>query len=249
LVLVIDDDASARDLMTRHLEREGFRVRAAASGEEGLRLARELEPSAITLDVVMPSMDGWAVLAALKEEPRLAAIPVFMVTMIEDRQIGFALGATDYLTKPIDRDRLVALLSRWRASAAGGTVLLVEDDPLTREMARRAVESAGWTVVEAENGRVALAALEHEHPTLVLLDLMMPEMDGFAFLDEFRADNRYNSVPVVVLTAKDITAEERERLNGHVARVLQKGSVRREDLVTELARLIGAGVASGVAAH
>jgi GAF domain-containing protein/DNA-binding response OmpR family regulator len=239
-VLVIDDDASVREIVQRFLAREGFRVVTAAGGEEGLRLARQLGPDAITLDVMMPGLDGWAVLAALKSEPATADIPVVMLTMMDDRNLGYALGAADYLTKPIDRDRLLAVLTRYRRDRP---ILVVDDDADVRLLLRRMLEKAGYVVVEAEHGRVALARLAEVTPELILLDLMMPEMDGFEFLDELRRLPAGRSIPVVVFTAKELTPEDHRRLNGSVERTLEKGSVSREALLAEVGELVAASVA------
>ena len=236
-VLVIDDDAAVRDLMARFLGKEGFQVVAAAGGEEGLRLARERSPDVITLDVLMPGMDGWSVLAALKADAALADIPVVMLTMLDDRNLGYALGAADYLTKPIDRDRLVTVLERYRRDLP---VLVVDDDADFRDLARRTLEREGYTVIEAENGRAALDRLRDAVPGVVLLDLMMPEMDGFDFVAAVRADPAWRSLPIVVITAKDLSSEDHERLNGYVARVLQKGALSRETLLTEVRDLVTA---------
>jgi CheY-like chemotaxis protein len=238
-ILVIDDDPDARDLMATFLRKEGYRMVAAASGEEGVRLARALRPDAITLDVIMPGMDGWAVLGALKADPELAEIPVAMVTIVDDRQAGYTLGATDYLSKPVDWTRLSAVLAKHRR----GRILLVEDDAPTRELVRRMLERAGWTVDEAENGRVALERLAAATPGLILLDLMMPEMDGFEFLQVLRQREGWRAIPVVVLTAKDLTAEDRRRLNGLVARIVQKGAASRDDLLRQVRDLVAARVA------
>jgi CheY-like chemotaxis protein len=234
VVLVIDDDPGVRDLLRRSLGKDGFQVVAAANGEEGLRMAREVRPDAITLDVMMPQMDGWTALAALKADPQLAEIPVVMLTIVDERSVGYSLGAADYLTKPIDRNRLLAVLRRYRRSEPAPTVLLVEDDATTRQMMRRLLEKEGWTVTEAENGREALARVARHVPSLILLDLMMPEMDGFTFLEELRHREAGRAVPVVILTAKDLTPEDRDRLNGHVANVLQKGAQPYEALAAML---------------
>ena len=236
-VLVIDDDAAVRDLMARFLGKEGFRIVTAASGEDGLRLARELRPDVITLDVLMPGMDGWSVLAALKADAELADIPVVMLTMLDDRNLGYALGAADYLTKPIERERLVSVLGRYRQDLP---VLVVDDDPDFRELARRMLEREGYTVIEADNGRAALDRLRDGLPGVVLLDLMMPEMDGFDFVAAVRDEPAWRSVPIVVITAKDLSAEDHERLNGYVARVLQKGALSRETLLGEVRDLVAA---------
>ena len=237
-ILVIDDEPAARDLVTRVLTKEGYRVETATSGQEGLVLARRLQPAAITLDVMMPGMDGWAVLTVLKADPLTAHIPVVMLTVADDKNLGFALGATDFLIKPIEWDRLIALLEKYSPKLAGSRILVVEDDPAAREMFRRAAENHGWKVTEAENGRVALERIRQEAPGVILLDLMMPEMDGFTFMEELRRQPEYRHIPVVVITAKDLTDEDRRRLNGHVIQILQKGGYSTQKLLDEIDYLL-----------
>jgi CheY-like chemotaxis protein len=232
-VLVIDDDSRVHDMLQRSLAKEGLRVLTARSGEEGLKMARQHHPDAITLDVMMPGMDGWAVLSELKSDPELADIPVVMLSMLDEQNMGYSLGASDYLTKPIDRDRLAAVLKRYAGPADSRLALVVEDDPGVRDVTRRMLELAGWNVIEAENGRVALDRLASSKPGVILLDLMMPEMDGFQFVGELRARREWSSIPVVVVTAKDLTPEDRKRLNGQVGMVLQKGAYSREELLKE----------------
>jgi CheY-like chemotaxis protein len=239
-VLVIDDEAIVRDLMQRFLVKEGFRVALATGGEEGVRLAKELRPDAITLDVMMPGMDGWAVLSALKADPDVADIPVIMLTIVDDKNLGYALGASDYLTKPLDRERLLSVLNKYRRDAP---VLVVDDDAALRELLRRILEGAGYTVVEAENGRVALERLRTMAPGVILLDLMMPEMDGFEVVAEVRRHEAWRTIPIVVVTAKELTAEDRQRLNGYVERILQKGAYTRDTLLAEVRDLVAACVA------
>jgi hypothetical protein len=226
--------------MQRFLGKEGFRVVTASGGEEGLRRARELRPDAITLDVMMPGLDGWAVLSALKAEPALADIPVIMLTIVDDKNLGYALGAAEYLTKPIDRDRLVTVLKEHRRDRP---VLVVDDDAALRQLLRRMLEPEGYTVVEAENGRVALERLRKISPSVVLLDLMMPEMDGFDFVAEFRRHEGWRAIPIVVITSKDLSRDDRDRLNGYVQRILQKGAYRRDQLLAEVRELVAASVA------
>jgi CheY-like chemotaxis protein len=183
----------------------------------------------------MPGMDGWSVLAALKADAALADIPVVMLTMLDDRNLGYALGASDYLTKPIDRERLVSVLGRYRSDLP---VLVVDDDADFRVLARRMLEREGYTVIEADSGRAALDRLRNTVPGVVLLDLMMPEMDGFDFVATVRADATWRTVPIVVITAKNLSPEDHERLNGSVARVLQKGALSRETLLGEVRDLV-----------
>ena len=240
IVLVIDDDPTIQDLMQRFLSREGFHVVAATSGSEGLRLAKEQSPDVIILDVMMPSMNGWSVLSTLKADPELASIPVIMASIIDDKNLGYALGASDYLLKPIDYSRLSALLQKYQPDSSSNSVMVVEDNPENREMMRRQLTKAGWQVIEAENGRRALECLEIEQPGIILLDLMMPEMDGFEFVSELRQRPEWQSIPVIVLTAKDLTQEDRQRLEGQIQRIYQKGSYNRETILSEVHSLVTA---------
>jgi hypothetical protein len=240
-VLVIDDDAAARDLVSRFLTSEGFSVITAMGGEEGLRLARERRPDVIALDVIMPRVDGWAVLAELKADPVLAEIPVIMISVTDDRNLGYALGAAEFLTKPIDWDRLGAVLQRYAGAGrrGGSLALVVDDEAMAREQLGRGLERDGWRVVEAANGREALERLEEVTPQLILLDLLMPKMDGFEFVAAMREQERWRSIPILVITAKDITKEDRTRLEGCVARILQKGGYGRAEFVAEIRSLVG----------
>jgi CheY-like chemotaxis protein len=236
-VLVIDDNAEARELIRRVLVGEGFRVIEASDGVAGLELARQDPPDAITLDVLMPHIDGWSVLAELKADPALSDVPVIMVTMLDDRRLGFALGATEYLTKPLDRERLRAMMARYRRDGAHD-VLIIEDDPDTRQLLRRALEAEGWHVDEAENGRAGLDAVSRKEPSLILLDLMMPVMDGCQFAAELRRHEAWRRIPVVVITAKELTAAERKALNGDVQGVLQKEAMHGDELLRSLRDLV-----------
>jgi signal transduction histidine kinase/CheY-like chemotaxis protein len=231
LVLVIDDDPVVHDLLTRLLNREGLRVVSALGGAEGLRLASELRPSVITLDVLMPGVDGWAVLTALKGNPTLADIPIIVVTMTHDKHMGYALGAADYLTKPIEPARLASVLRRHMSVTGRPSVLIVDDDPDMRNIVARLLKREGCDSREAENGRAALERLGEHVPTLIVLDLMMPEMDGFDFLTAVRRNPAWRDIPVVVVTAKEITDDDRIRLNGSVGRILGKRPAQREDLL------------------
>jgi signal transduction histidine kinase/DNA-binding response OmpR family regulator len=230
-VLVIDDDSAQRDLMRRFLTKEGFRVRVAASGEEGLRLARHLLPIAITLDVMMPEMDGWAVLKAIKSDSALRDIPVIMLTMLDDLELGFALGAEDYVTKPVNRRRLSRIIKRYSCANPPCPILLVEDDSAVRNVMRKMLEKLGCTVTEAENGEKGLASIERERPSLVFLDLIMPVMDGFEFADRVRQHSEWKNIPIVVVTSHDLTGQERRRLNGNVEAVIQKSGSSKDELL------------------
>ena len=239
-VLVIDDDATIRDVMRRFLAREGLDVLTAAGGEEALRLARQHKPAAITLDVLMPEMDGWDVLRELQNDAELATIPVIMLSMLDERTKGYALGASAYMTKPIERDRLRGLLRQYVGDGGDRHVLIVEDDEATRDVMARMLRAEGCTVVEAEHGKQALAKMEEVTPALILLDLMMPEMDGFEFIETLRERSDLKHGPVIVVTAADLTDEDHRRLNGGVERILQKAAYSRDALLDELRDVIGA---------
>ena len=236
-VLIVDDDAAARELLSASLKSAGYRLVHAASGEEALALARTVRPDAITLDVMMPKPDGWEVLSTLKADADLCDIPVVMVTMAPDRGIGLSLGAVDVLTKPVDRARLTALIHR--LVRRDGPVLVVEDDADTREMMRHTIEKLSLSVAEADNGRRALSWLgEHPVPAMILLDLMMPEMDGFEFLDAIAARAEWREIPVVVVTAKPLTAAERDRLLRQARKVMEKGAASGVDIAAAIGEAV-----------
>jgi signal transduction histidine kinase/DNA-binding response OmpR family regulator len=236
-VLVIDDNADSREVLKRTLEDDGHAVATAPDGEVGLGLARELRPSLILLDVMMPGMDGWSVLRQLKADPELLTIPVAMVTVVDDEiRTSFALGAAEYLTKPVDRERLIEV-SR-DLTAGGRHALVVEDDPAARQLVVRALESSGFQVDEAANGQAGLERIAAHRPDLVLLDLMMPVMHGFEFMERLREDAATRDLPVVVLTAKELSASEREFLQSQTDHVLQKGEPGTELLLPLVRRTV-----------
>jgi len=205
---------------------------------EGLKRARELRPIAITLDVMMPDLDGWSVLAALRQDAQLAEIPVIMVTILDEQRRGMALGAAGYLTKPINRKRLNALVHRFRSPAHPTRILVVEDDPVQRERARGWLESEKWSVQDAANGREALTLLREQAPDVILLDLMMPEMDGFQLVAALQKDSAWRDIPVIAITALDLDAKDRERLNSGIQSVLVKNSFEPSELVARIRRLV-----------
>lgn len=235
MVLVIDDDPVVHDLIRRALGKEGFQVESAMDGREGIRLARELQPDAITLDVLMTDIDGWTVLKELKADAVVASIPVIMVTIMEERNTGYSLGAADFLTKPVDQDLLVNAVRKCASHAA--QILIVDDDTEARERLSRLLSQKGWQVSEADNGRSALDAISTQPPDLILLDLIMPEMDGFQFIEAYNKKEKH-PVPIVVITARDLTNQDRGRLNGYVNEVLQKGIYTSAELLTQVRDLL-----------
>jgi signal transduction histidine kinase/CheY-like chemotaxis protein len=232
LVMIVDDDPHARALLAETIRREGCRVTEVADGAAVLPLARAHRPALVTLDILMPRIDGWALLAAFKADPELCDIPVIVVTVLAERGIALALGAAGFLTKPVERAHLAALVRRHLAG--GGTVLVVDDDRASRRLARHHLDHLGCTVAEAADGAAALAWLERNpRPAMVLLDLIMPGMDGFAFLDAIGQRAEWRALPIVVLTAKRLDAAEREVLAGRTREVLAKGA---DDLAAALRR-------------
>jgi adenylate cyclase len=237
-VLVIDDDATSRDLVRRVLVAEGFDVISASGATDGLDRARAIRPDLITLDVVMPGTDGWELLRQLKADPDLCDVPVVMLTVVDEPAKGFALGASDYLSKPLHRDELRAVLARHATADRSARILVVEDDLPTRDVLRRSITDLGWSVAEAGNGREGLECFAEQQPDLILLDLMMPEMDGFEFLAELRSRSGGESVPVVVMTAAELTDADRAALQGGAATILAKPAHAIEELPVELRSLL-----------
>ncbi len=240
LILVIDDDPQARDLVERSLTRAGLQVITASTGEDGLRLARELSPDAIILDIVLPSMDGWTVLSSLKADPDLAEIPVIVLSFISNKNRGFALGASDYLTKPVDGKRLVSLLSKYQGNVhvpiqpLSDQILVVEDDPNTQQMLQELLEQQGWEVVTASSGLEALQRVRHSPPCLILMDLVLPEKSGFELVSDLRSNSQWANIPIIVITAAELSPLERIQLQGDVEQILLKGSYSCEELLHEI---------------
>jgi CheY-like chemotaxis protein len=239
LVLVIEDDEHSADLLRIYLEGAGFSVAASSEGEAGLEAARRLRPAAIVLDLLLPGVSGWDVLASIKADPELAGIPVVIASMIDERGKGYALGAVGYLVKPVSREDLLDALTP--LLGAGGDegepvkVLAVDDDPMVLELIGSILGAEGYTVLRAGNGDEGLRTARRELPALVICDLLMPGTDGFDVVEQLKADRATAHIPIVVLTAKTIDATDKERLNSHVAYLAEKGSFSRAEFV-ELVR-------------
>jgi signal transduction histidine kinase/DNA-binding response OmpR family regulator/flagellar biosynthesis chaperone FliJ len=237
-VLVIDDDETARQLIADYLAQAGFAVITAANGVEGLKRAKEYHPIAITLDVIMPDIDGWTVLAALRGDPELADIPTIMATIVDEQRHGMTLGAVGYLTKPIDRDKLVDLVAKYRAPSGPTRILVVEDDATQRELIRSWLEPQNWSVIEADNGRVAIDRLSERVADVILLDLMMPEMDGFQLVAEMQKHPAWSKIPVIVVTARDLTVEDHARLNSLIEMILRKERFNPATLIESIRQVV-----------
>ena len=233
-VLIIDDDAGTRDLIARTLQREGFAIRHAPDGKIGLAMVRALRPAVVLLDVMMPQMDGWSVLSAIRADPALADTPVVMISFVHEEGLAASLGANDYLTKPIEWNELRTVLSRYRHGAAGDDVLVVDDEADTRARLTAMLNRSGFKVRAAADGPTALAMTAEVAPAVVLLDLLMPDMDGFSVLKALRARAEWQHIPVVVLTAKDITPAERQFLQGEADQILTKGTTSFRELAEQL---------------
>jgi CheY-like chemotaxis protein len=213
-------------------------VITAAGGREGLKRAKEYHPIAITLDVIMPDIDGWTVLAALRGDPELADIPTVMATIVDERRHGMTLGAVGYLTKPIDREKLVDLIAKYRAPSGPTRVLVVEDDAMQRERIRSWLEPQTWLLIEAEHGRVALDRLRECIADVIILDLMMPEMDGFQLVAEMQKHPAWNQIPIIVVTARDLTVEDHARLNSGIEMVLRKETFSPTTLIERVRQVV-----------
>ncbi|MCW5692169.1 MAG: response regulator [Pseudolabrys sp.] len=237
-VLIVDDDPAVHDVLSATLGREGYVLLHARDGAEALAIMRKTPPDIVTLDVQMPKVDGWSVLGIMKSEPALEHIPVIMLTIVDDRNLGFSLGASEFMTKPIDRNRLTALLRKLAPAKPDSVILIVDDDADVREVVSATVKAAGLTPAQAANGREALGWLAiNKTPALILLDLMMPEVDGFEFLEKAREIESLNEVPIVVLTAKDLTEAERSILAERTLLVLSKSGQPIGTLGTALSAL------------
>lgn len=239
-ILLIDDDPAVHDLVRRSLVKRGYQVISSLTGAEGLKIAKEARPDAILLDVLMDGMDGFQVLTELRSDASLSKTPVIMMTIVEDKQAGLSLGATEYLIKPVGRGQLNEVLGRYcppvSQQSLPGMALVVDDEPGQREIVSRMLRAHGWDVREAGNGRDALERLSEGLPRVVFLDLMMPVMDGFAFLDEFRQRPDCATIPVMVLTSKIVTQQERQKLSGIVSEVLQKRAQPNDELLSNVMR-------------
>lgn len=236
-ILVIDDDVSTHDVITRYLSEGNFEITATTIPEKALELARKIKPDVIILDVVMPKVDGWSVLTQLKADAELSSIPVIMATFLSDRSMGYTLGATDYLTKPFNQNQLKNILGKYNALSEK-TIMIIDDDETTRKMMRRLLEKEDWEVVEAQNGEDGLNKIKIHTPKLILLDLMMPKIDGFQFINLLRQNLDWAKIPVIIITAKDLSEQERETLNHYAQDIIRKGAYDRQLLLQEIESLI-----------
>jgi signal transduction histidine kinase/DNA-binding response OmpR family regulator len=241
-VLVVEDDVDIAAVLRTYLEADGYEVTVAADGQQAIQMARALQPFAITLDISLPKLDGWSVLNVLKREPATSRIPVVVVSIVDNKDFGMVLGASDYLVKPIDHERLRTVLADLVPAPVpgdgNGTVLVVDDDPALCDVLGSALSQDGWHVLTASDGEQALAAVAEKHPSAMVLDLMIPNLDGFDVLRAVRSDPSTRDLPIIVVTAKDLTEDDRQQLNGAAQRVILKHAMRLDELPHEIRTLL-----------
>ena len=240
LVLVVEDEEPARELLAHYLEPEGYDVAWVSSGADALTRARQLQPDAITLDIRLGDSSGWEILHRLKKDPETAHIPVVVISVLDEAQTGFALGASDYLVKPIEKETLLTVLREHisHSSSSATKLLVVDDDTETRYLLAAMLEAEGYVTLLAASGRHALEILSQMSPAAILLDLVMPEMDGFEVLRRIKEDRLSRNIPVFILTAKDLTEEDLKRLSGTTRALFLKGDSWREALVAQLRQAV-----------
>jgi CheY-like chemotaxis protein len=241
VVLVVEDDPAAAELLTRQIERAGFRTQVVRTGEQALVEARAQQPVAITLDILLPDLDGWEVLTRLKNDPATSKIPAIVVSVVDNPELGMALGALDYFVKPVAGVELMDRLAKFKIGHAKGkqpTVLVVDDEAANREWLSAVLEPEGFTVVLATGGQEAIDMATASPPDLVMLDLMMPNVTGFDVVEALRAQPSTKSIPILVLTAKTLTDSDIRQLNGHVSTILRRGSTGAADLLSLLKQVV-----------
>jgi CheY-like chemotaxis protein/signal transduction histidine kinase/HAMP domain-containing protein len=236
-ILVVDDEPEMAAMISRYLLQEGYNTLTATSGAEALELAARELPFAITLDIIMPDMDGWEVLQGLKKNIETKEIPVIIVSISEDRGTGFALGAVGYVTKPVSRKLLVSEIGKI-GKPGTRSIMIVDDNDLDRQQIRRIIEEEGLKPIVAEDGAACLELIQKQVPDVLVLDLMMPEPDGFAVLERIRGNPETRDLPVIVVTAKDLTEEDRKKLSGNVFSVLEKSAATSATLLVEIKRIL-----------
>lgn len=240
-ILAVDDDPSAIYVLKKYLESEGYQVLAAHNGAEAIRLAREVRPFAITLDIMIPGKDGWDVINEIKGDPATEHIPIVVISILDNKALGFSLGATDYLTKPVDKDTVLCSLKKLlppKCMDCTPRVLLVDDDPIHIMAMKAVLTGNGYKVMVAPGGREAIEAINETTPCAIILDIMMPEVDGFMVLEEIKKREETRDVPVIILTAKDITDEDKKRLNGSIEGLITKGLLAQDEILKDLKNIV-----------
>jgi CheY-like chemotaxis protein len=242
LILVVEDDPAAAELLTRQLDGAGFRTHVVRTGIEALAQALELHPAAITLDILLPELDGWEVMSKLKGDAATTAIPIVIVSVVDNPELGLALGAIDYFVKPVNTLELVKRLNQLDLKHHNGDgipILVVDQEKANRDWLAGALEPAGFHIIQAENGHEAAELAKAHRPSLVLLDLMVPDGTGFDLVEALRADEATRETPIIVLTAKNLSEPEKLQLTRHISTVLKRGSMGASDLIGLLRQAVG----------
>jgi CheY-like chemotaxis protein len=241
LVLIVEDDPASAELLARQIARGGFRTKVARTGTEALAMVHKLKPDAITIDVLLPDIDGWEILKRLKGNQATNEIPAILVTIVDNPELGTALGADDYFVKPVDAKELVKRLATFNfKDTTGGrqtSVLVIDDQAVNRDWLKHVLEPAGFKVIVADGGREGIALARSRKPDFVMLDLVMPDVDGFDVVEALGKDKATKAIPIMVITAKDLTEADYAQLSGHVTTIVERGAIGDVDL---LARLVGA---------
>ena len=238
IILIVDDDPMACDLQQRHLRRHHYEVVCAVSGEEAIQKVNELRPDIVLLDVMLSDMSGWQVLTYIKSQPQLVHIPVIMLTMVDEKNTAYSLGATSYLTKPIDWEKLVTTVNRTVRRAGRECILVIDDDADARKLARLVLENEGYSVLEAENGYLGLMRVAERKPSVILLDLLMPNMNGHEFLNELNLNERWQDIPIIALTAMELDDQERQSLENRVTMIIQKGAYSIDHVLQAVRKIL-----------
>lgn len=248
LILVVEDNPEAAEILARYLEQGGFRMSIARTGNEAVAMARELRPVAITLDILLPGIDGWEVLTLLKADELTRNIPVVVISVIDNPALGRALGALDYFVKPVDRGALLSRLTQYaftsKVKQGEIRVLVVDDEPANVHLLQALLEPEGFKVLTASDGKQGIDMASKQQPHLILLDLMMPGVTGFDVVEALRTDATTKSIPIMVLTAKELTKADKAALNGHVAAIFQRNSLAGSELVDWLRGFVARGRAA-----
>ncbi len=238
-VMVVDDDPVARDLLRRHLEKDGYNVRTVADGNDAYAIAQTWQPDVITLDVLMANVDGWTVLSKLKNDDEVSHIPVIMVSIVDEKKMGYTLGAADYISKPVQQNLLLDVVAKHiPEDKEQFKLLVIDDDEATRSVVKRAFEKLNCQVSEAVNGQAGWEQLDQLIPDIILLDLMMPEVDGFEFLDKVKNTPEWKDIPVIVLTAKTLTKRDYARLQGRVEKIYEKSEAPLMQILSKVSQQI-----------
>lgn len=234
-ILVIDDDPSTTAIVSRYLSKEGYRVVSCSNGAEAVGLAEKLQPSLITLDILMPGMDGWEVLRQIRSNPALDGVQIIIITMLEDRAMAKSLGATDFVNKPVSREALLSVVNKYvGGNISHHLIVVVGDENYSRELVERTFQKNSLNLIYIHSGKEALEYVQKNRPAMILLDLMMPNMEGFQFLSGLRAAPHCREIPVLATTRRELEEQEHQRLKGNIIRVLHKSTLTTQRLLTEV---------------